>query len=77
MAVTCLFFQNKQILLKEYDTEIASGYRGKSKWTRYIQAKLNDGKVILSAKKKHLASGSYDYIVVQPENKELAPNYFV
>ncbi|MEK0151897.1 molybdopterin molybdotransferase MoeA [Tetragenococcus halophilus] len=71
------FFQNKQFLLKEYDAEIASGYREKSKLTRYIRAKLNNGKVTLPAKKKHLMTGSYDCIVVQPENKKLEPNYFV
>ncbi|GMG67618.1 molybdopterin molybdotransferase MoeA [Tetragenococcus halophilus] len=71
------FFQNKQFLLKEYDAEIASGYRKKSKLTCYIRAKLNNGKVTLPAKKKHLATGSYDCIVVQPENKKLEPNCFV
>jgi len=71
------FFQNKQFLLKEYDAEIASGYREKSKLTRYIRAKLNNGKVTLPAKKKHLTTGSYDCIVVQPENKKLEPNCFV
>jgi len=71
------FFQNEQFLLKEYNAEIVSGYREKSKLTRYIRAKLNNGKVILPAKKKHLTTGSYDCIVVQPADKELEPNCFV